>query len=145
MFYSYPQVTLNYVADVNKPDVKLASQTDAERFCTTLYGEGVVSLYECAFAIYVNRANDVIGVMPLGSGGRAGVIMDIALIAQAALLANAHGVILTHNHPSGQQHPSAADRRVTADVKAALKLFSIELLDHIIVTANGAKAFGHEQ
>jgi DNA repair protein RadC len=54
-------------------------------------------------------------------------------IAKAALYANAAGVILAHNHPSGQPVPSAADKRITVRIKDALALLDIRVLDHIIV------------
>jgi len=54
-------------------------------------------------------------------------------VAKAALYANAAGVILAHNHPSGQPVPSAADKRITERIKNALALLDIRVLDHIIV------------
>ena len=54
-------------------------------------------------------------------------------VAKAALYANAAGVILAHNHPSGQPVPSAADKRITERIKDALALLDIRVLDHIIV------------
>jgi DNA repair protein RadC len=52
---------------------------------------------------------------------------------KAALSANAAGVILAHNHPSGQPVPSAADKRITVRITNALALLDIRVLDHIIV------------
>ncbi len=54
-------------------------------------------------------------------------------IVKAALYANAAGVILAHNHPSGQPEPSAADKRITERIRSALALVDIRVLDHIIV------------
>jgi DNA repair protein RadC len=54
-------------------------------------------------------------------------------IVKAALYANAAGVILAHNHPSGQPVPSSADKRITVRIKNALALLDIRVLDHIIV------------
>ena len=55
-------------------------------------------------------------------------------IAERALLLRASGVLLAHNHPSGDCRPSAADTRFTQAVFSALSLFDIKLLDHIIIT-----------
>ena len=53
---------------------------------------------------------------------------------QFAIKANAAAVILAHNHPSGNLGASEADKRITGNVKEALKLVDIELLDHLILT-----------
>lgn len=54
-------------------------------------------------------------------------------VARHALLHNAAAVIVGHNHPSGHAEPSAADRHVTVELKAALELVGVRLLDHIVV------------
>ena len=53
-------------------------------------------------------------------------------IAKHALQFNASGVILAHNHPSGDPEPSEADKQITRQIFQALSLFGIKLLDHII-------------
>jgi DNA repair protein RadC len=58
-----------------------------------------------------------------------------------ALRADAVGVILGHNHPSGDPAPSRADRVVTAALRGAADLLGIQLLDHIIVTRNAHYSF----
>ncbi|HUX39327.1 MAG TPA: JAB domain-containing protein [Rectinemataceae bacterium] len=64
-------------------------------------------------------------------------------IAKHALQFNATGVILTHNHPSGDPEPSACDRQITQAIFSALALFQIKLLDHIIAgpQINGKQAY----
>ncbi len=54
-------------------------------------------------------------------------------IMRTALAAGALGVILVHNHPSGDPEPSREDREVTAQVKAAGQILGIRVLDHLIV------------
>ena len=56
------------------------------------------------------------------------------MILQYAIKANAAAVILAHNHPSGNLGASDADKRITGNVREALKLVDIELLDHPILT-----------
>lgn len=53
-------------------------------------------------------------------------------VARAALQLNASAVILTHNHPSGSTHPSRADEQLTTQLKTALRLLDIAVIDHII-------------
>ncbi|MGB5966086.1 MAG: JAB domain-containing protein, partial [Sulfurimonadaceae bacterium] len=56
----------------------------------------------------------------------------------------AAGIIVAHNHPSGQLEPSIEDRRVTKRLKEVGKLVGIELLDHVILTDNGYYSFSEE-
>ena len=55
-----------------------------------------------------------------------------------ALHHRAASVVLTHNHPSGQAHPSRADEAITHTLKAALCLVGVRVLDHFIVAGNQA-------
>lgn len=89
---------------------------------------------ESIAALFLNRANNTIGIALLSTGGRAGTIIDTAQIAKLSLDVGAHAVIIAHNHPSGNLNPSQADLRLTRKVKDALDLFDIELLDHLILT-----------
>ncbi len=50
-----------------------------------------------------------------------------------AILSNAHGIILVHNHPSGSAEPSMEDRKFTGTMREAGKFLGIELIDHVIV------------
>lgn len=60
-----------------------------------------------------------------------------AKILRPAVLANAPNIIVAHNHPSGDPQPSPEDIAATRDIRAAGKLPDIELLDHIVIGANG--------
>jgi DNA repair protein RadC len=67
--------------------------------------------------------------------------VDIRLIFAAALKANASGLILAHNHPSGQLYPSDADRSATRRICEAASLFQIDVLDHLIITSGSFYSF----
>lgn len=54
-------------------------------------------------------------------------------VVKAAMNHNAAAVILAHNHPSGEQEPSKADRTITEHIKAALGLVDVRVLDHLVV------------
>ena len=56
-------------------------------------------------------------------------------VVRRALIHNAGAVILVHNHPSGVAEPSTADRQLTSQLKEALALISVRVLDHLVVTA----------
>ncbi|KAB2889726.1 MAG: DNA repair protein RadC [Burkholderiaceae bacterium] len=65
-------------------------------------------------------------------------------VVKEAMRANAAAVILSHNHPSGNPEPSAADRSMTQQLKAALKLVDVQVLDHVIVAGNCTTSFAEK-
>jgi DNA repair protein RadC len=60
---------------------------------------------------------------------------------KAALACNAAAVIFAHNHPSGVAQPSQADELLTANLKEALALIEVKVLDHFIIAGNQAISF----
>lgn len=95
-------------------------------------------------AVYLNRANKIIGIQNIGEGGSSSCVVDKKIVAQGAILSNSSAVILAHNHPSGQLKPSENDKRVTREIKEGLNLFGIDTLDHLIVTEESYYSFGDE-
>ena len=88
------------------------------------------------WAIYLNQSNRVIRKERLSAGGLTGTLVDIRVIMKEALLCNATGMIIAHNHPSGNEKPSPEDNRITEQVKKAAETLNIRLIDHVIVTSN---------
>ena len=88
------------------------------------------------WAIYLNQSNRVIRKERLSAGGLTGTIVDVRLIMKDALLCNATGIIISHNHPSGNENPSPEDNRITEQIKKAADSLNIRLTDHIIITSN---------
>ena len=70
--------------------------------------------------------------------------MDISIICKFAIDTLATGIIIAHNHPSGQKTPSSEDIRLTKNIKEALKIFNIRFIDHIILTSDGYYSFQDE-
>ncbi|MDA3910331.1 MAG: DNA repair protein RadC [Bacteroidales bacterium] len=101
-------------------------------------------LNEEFWILYLDRANHVIDRLRLSQGGTAATIMDVKIIIKIALEKLAHGIILSHNHPSGNLKPSKADIHVTEKIQEAAKLFDIKLLDHLIIANNDYFSFNDE-
>ena len=89
--------------------------------------------HEEFWVLILNRANQVLKEVCISKGGISGTVVDVRLICKAALENNASGIILSHNHPSGQVQPSNEDKVITKKLKDALQLFEIKLLDHLII------------
>jgi DNA repair protein RadC len=84
--------------------------------------------------LLLNRANKVLGITTISEGGLSGTVTDVRLIYQYAIKGNCSGIIVAHNHPSGNQNPSESDLKITQKIKEAGNLLDIQLLDHIILT-----------
>jgi DNA repair protein RadC len=98
------------------------------------YDKNTIALQEQFIILYLNRANTVLGAHQLFTGGLTGTIADIRLIIGIALKSLACGIIISHNHPSGQLIPSEADKNLTSKVGKACEIMDIKLYDHIIVS-----------
>ncbi len=108
------------------------------------WDKDIIELKEQFKIMLLNRANRVIGIHEVSVGGISGTIADPKLIFSTALKACASGIILTHNHPSGNLKPSDADLRLTNKIKEGGQLLDISILDHIIVTSEGYYSFTDE-
>lgn len=89
--------------------------------------------HEQFYTILLNRANKVIDVIKISQGGVAGTVADAKVIFKSAVEKLASGIILAHNHPSGNLKPSQADITLTRKIKEAGSLLDISVLDHIII------------
>lgn len=91
--------------------------------------------------IMLSRNNQVIKKRQVSHGGVSGTVADPKVIFKTALEDLASGIILIHNHPSGNLRPSHADMRLTKKLAQAGKLLEIPILDHIIFTDDGYYSF----
>lgn len=91
-------------------------------------------LHEEFWVIFLNRSNKVIGRMKLSQGGVSGTVTDVRMVMKKAIECLASGIIVCHNHPSGNLNPSESDSKITLRIKEAGNLMDIQLLDHLIIT-----------
>ena len=100
--------------------------------------------HEEFWILLLNRANRVIKKKQISQGGVAGTVADPKIIFKIALEELASGIILAHNHPSGNLTASQADIDLTNKLKAAGKLLEIQVLDHIIIAVKNYYSFADE-
>jgi len=89
--------------------------------------------YEEFWVLFLNQGSFVLGVGNFGKGGITSTSVDIRLILLKALELKATGLIMCHNHPSGDLTPSKIDIALTTQMRDAALLLSIQLLDHVIL------------
>lgn len=94
------------------------------------------------WVLLLNRANMVLRKVKLSEGGTTGTVIDSGPLFKLALLENAKGIILCHNHPSGNLTASDADIQITRKLKEAGSLLEIQILDHIIISSTGYLSMG---
>jgi DNA repair protein RadC len=87
--------------------------------------------------VLLNTRNAVIRQVTVYQGNVSSSLVRIGELFRDAVRLNATGVILIHNHPSGDSTPSPDDLRLTAEALAAGRLLDIQLLDHLIVAGDG--------
>lgn len=93
--------------------------------------------HEEFWIILLDRANNYIDQIRISQGGVAGTVTDVRIILNFAITKLASGIILAHNHPSGNLSPSEADLAITRKIKSACSTMDINLLDHLILSDQG--------
>jgi DNA repair protein RadC len=138
------EIHVSYKPGLISSTTTINNSQNAYEIFKSLFPADTISLQEQFVVLYLNRANRVIGSYQLSKGGIAGTIADVRLILSVALKTLASGLILAHNHPSGNLKPSEADQQITSKIRQAAKLLDIELIDHIIISSEGYYSFADD-
>ncbi|KPH14174.1 DNA repair protein RadC [Chryseobacterium sp. ERMR1:04] len=96
------------------------------------------------WAVFLNQSNKVLHTSQLTQGGINQSIVDVRILFKIALDHFSTGIIIAHNHPSGNLKPSKEDIDITQKIKEGGALLNIQLLDHLIVTQNSYLSFSDE-
>ena len=127
------EVKLTYQSKVKSSDrIKVNDSQDAFNVFFDHWDHTTIEHIEEFKILLLNRANRILGMASLFKGGGSGTVIDQKVIFQYSLKANAHQIILAHNHPSGNLNPSEADKSITRKIKGGAELLNITLLDHLI-------------
>lgn len=143
--FQVAEIQLSYRSNVKaslRPKINRSS--DACDILRQSWDESKIELVEQFKVILTNRANKVLGIFEVSTGGMTGTVADPKLIFVAALKCGAMGILLAHNHPSGNLTPSQADIDLTRKIKEGGKFLEIQLLDHLIITSEGYYSFSDE-
>jgi DNA repair protein RadC len=90
--------------------------------------------HEEVWIAVTNAKNKVTGTIKISQGGISGTTVDVRMIMHAAIQSLAAGIILCHNHPSGNPQPSSCDDAMTVRIGEASRIMGIKFLDHIIIS-----------
>lgn len=100
--------------------------------------------HEECWILYLNRANHILYKEKVSTGGLSSTTIDTNSILRKAIEKKADGIILVHNHPSGNPQPGKADVVETERLKKAAETFSISMLDHVIISDSGYYSFADQ-
>jgi len=92
----------------------------------------------------LDRGHQVYAYKLISSGGLSGTVVDPKLVFQTALLCHASGIVLVHNHPSGNVKPSDEDITLTNKLVEGGKLLEIRVVNHIILSMYDHYSFSDE-
>lgn len=101
-------------------------------------------LIEECWVLLLNRGNRMIKMAQISRGGVSGTVVDPKVIFKLAIQQFASGIILCHNHPSGNLRPSEQDKLITKKMKEIGQLLDIAVLDHLILSEHGYYSFADE-
>src|SRR5882762_1428059 len=143
--YAVAEIQLTYKSNV-KPSLrpKINDSKDAYELLKENWDASRIEFVEQFKTVFLNRANKVLGLLEVSTGGVSGTVADPKVIFVAAIKANASSFLVAHNHPSGNLSPSKSDIDLTRKLRDGGKLLEIQLLDHLIVTVEGYYSFADE-
>jgi DNA repair protein RadC len=143
--YEVDEIELIYKSKISpslKP--KVITSKDAYDIFINNWDLNKIELIEKFKILLLNRANRVLGILLVSSGGLTGTVADPRIILCTAIKSASCSIILCHNHPSGSLNPSNTDVALTQKITQACLYIDIVLLDHLIITKEGYFSFADE-
>lgn len=138
------EISINYKPLQKASELtKVISSQNAVDFFRQIWSEKIQYIEEF-YVLLLNRSNKIIGYSKISEGGTAGTVVDPKMIFQTALKTNAQGIILCHNHPSGNLKPSFQDIGLTKKIQEVGRALEIPVLDHVILTFESSFSFADE-
>lgn len=120
---------------------KVNSSRDIYRYLFPVLGELVNEEF---WVIYLNQANRIIKRVRISVGAISETAVDIRLVLRNGIMCCASGIIVSHNHPSGNTQPSNADNMFTQKLKEAARFMDIRVLDHVIIGGDSYYSYADE-
>ena len=144
-FSQVSEITVNYFPKFKASErPKVQSSLDSYNILRSVWNPGKIEMVEEFKLLLMNRANKVLGVTTISVGGVAGTVADPKIIFGTALKCLASGIILAHNHPSGNLNPSQADIHLTKKLKEGGSFLDLPVFDHLIITKHSYYSFADE-
>ncbi len=129
----------------NKIDkIKICESSQLYQLALSHWNLKTIEMQEEVKVVFLNRANEVLGIYELAKGGLSSSYVDIKLLLSIALKSLAFCIVLIHNHPSGNLKPSKADIELTNKIKEACNYLQIVFLEHLIISKEDYYSFSND-
>ena len=135
------EISIRYRRPIFEKMPHIKSSEDANDILRKSIDNEGLSHKEYFWILLLNQSNRVLGFAEIGRGDTSGVALNLKEIFQMVILSNSSGLIVAHNHPSGNTSPSEQDRVMMKKIKHIAELFSITLIDSLILTTESYFSF----
>lgn len=136
------ELTRRRASQNHKPETPLTDSQAAYQYLRGLLGD--LEHEEC-WLVCLSQSNRVIATHLISRGGITGTVVDARIVFRQAInTARCVGLILAHNHPSGNCQPSQSDIQLTRKLATAAKHIDFTLQDHLVITQEGYFSFADE-
>lgn len=136
-----PEVKVRITRGKSVINDQIKSPRDTANIFKKFIGKDKIQTQEFFAVMYLSQSNKVLGVYVHSMGSINATSADVRLILGGALRLGAVGLIICHNHPSGNLNPSEADIQLTKKLIAAAKYHDIRVIDHIIISKDNQYSF----
>ena len=132
------EIKISYREKTKMADApQLTSSRDVAAILHANWDADTLALKESFKILLLNNSNRVKGIYQVSDGGITGTVVDLRILFGVVLKTLSVGIILAHNHPSGNLKPSQQDKLLTVKIRRAAELFDVKVLDHLIIVPNG--------
>ena len=127
--WRFRETHVKYPALTDMPKKKISSPRDFFELFLPVFKEEPVEIFIVA---WLSSANRIIGFEKVSVGNINSSIVDPRSVFRSAIVSNSASIIVAHNHPSGNNEPSAEDISITKKLVESGKLLGVHVFDHII-------------
>ncbi|MDE6466126.1 MAG: DNA repair protein RadC, partial [Duncaniella sp.] len=131
----------NRESSLNREDPQIKGSGDVVSLMQPLLSE---IEYEEFWVLMLSRSNRVTFKRCISQGGTAATVVDVKLLLKRAIDCLAEGIILVHNHPSGNRLPSGEDDSLTRRICDGARILGIRVLDHVIIARGAYYSYADE-
>ena len=143
--FKIPEIKISYTPKLKVSQLPIVIEPhQAYQLLIERWDKGKIQFIEQFKILLLNKNSRVLGIYNVSTGGFSNTTVDPRVVFMAALNTCSTGIILAHNHPSGDLLPSKSDIMVTKRLKEAGRFLEIIVLDHLIVTAEGYTSLNEE-
>ncbi|GAB3514208.1 JAB domain-containing protein [Emticicia fontis] len=140
--YKVSEISIRYNYKVPYRDrIPVRSSEMAYEVLNYAWDKNKLELQEQFKVLLMDYRNNCLGLVDIGMGSINSCLVDSRLLFSTALKARASGIILAHNHPSGELTPSEADKKLTDNIWMGGKILDIGIFDHLIISPEGYYSF----